>query len=182
MNLKNKPKSWQKEFRIRREEVKSKGEFKEEESSNSFIIEKPQIKKKPEKINDERGKSLFVSHKYPLTDFYCEPDKMTAFQIKKKPENLQCFDTNTKRFKDENEIKPGPGDYNSEKYYQKHHKIAFYRSSAPRFKETQSAQYISDSISYSLNEEQKKNEKINFCQNPAIFGSGTKRFIDHKKV
>jgi len=116
-----------------------------------------------------------------LTDFYCEPEKITAFKPIKKPINLQCFDSNVLRFKDENEKKPGPGDYNSGNYYEKHHQVGFCKSTVPRFQQ-RIAEKKGRSDSYIEIEEGKEIKKESFSQYPAIFGSGAKRFIENKKV
>ena len=97
----------------------------------------------------------------------------------KKEEVFQGFDTKEDRFKVKNEEKPGPGEYNSDKYYEYHHKVAFYRSSMPRFTQKNRSE---TEITYFPEYVKETIKETNFSQKPAIFGSGTKRFIEKKKV
>ena len=179
-NMRNRPKSWQRN-------PNKNDEIDEDDSiQNTFIHhDKAKKPKKPVKFTDDRSKSLFQHHEYPLTDFYCEPEKVTAFKPIKKPKKLQCFESNVKRFGGEKEEKPGPGDYNPGIYYDQHHKVAFHKSTMPRFKDKKTSNSETPSIASAAmipNDNKSQNESINFCRCPAIFGAGTKRFIENKRV
>jgi hypothetical protein len=89
-----------------------------------------------------------------------------------------------KRFEEGKEEKPGPGDYNPGNYYERHHKVAFYKSTVPRFtsKKSNNSEVPSNVSTDIQNGEKNEKESVNFCRCPAIFGSGTKRFIEKKRV
>ena len=178
--MRNRPKSWQRN-------PNKNDEIDEDDSiQNTFIHhDKAKKPKKSVKFTDDRSKSLFQHHQYPLTDFYCEPEKVTAFKPITKPKKLQCFESNVKRFGEEKEEKPGPGDYNPGKYYDQHHKVAFYKSTMPRFTDKKTSNSETPSIvstAMNPNDNKSQNESVNFCRCPAIFGAGTKRFIENKRV
>lgn len=175
---KKRPKSWQRDFA--NPQILEDSETKT--LKNSFIQEfkpkKPQIKK------DERGKSLFEISKYPLTDFYLTPEQLTCFKQTKKPKKLQFFESKVKRFLENKEKIPGPGDYNLDNYYEKYHKVAFHKSSCPRFKDTNSEKPKEDMISiidHNVELKPTQQQPI-FTSFPSAFGSSTKRFIEKDKV
>lgn len=176
---KNRPKSWQREFRKKNDEI---SEADSQLSKNTFIHEKVKKKQKiiPEK--DERGKSLFETHDFPLTDFYCGPEQLTCFKPVKKPKNLQFFESKVKRFPDNQDKIPGPGDYNSDSYYNKYHKIPNYKSLCARFHQKAKEIEEEEEIIEKKPEKNKIQNKINFSQYPAVFGSGSRRFGGDDKV
>lgn len=178
---KNRPKSWQREFRKKNEEP---SDAESQWSKNTFLHEKTKKKKKPLPEKDERGKSLFETHDFPLTDFYCGPEQLTCFKPAKKPKNLQFFESKVNRFQENSEKFPGPGDYNSDSYYNKYHKIPNYKSLCARFHQTK-AKEIEEEGEEIIEKKQENGQihnKIMFSQYPAVFGSGSKRFGSDDKV
>lgn len=150
-------------------------------SKNSFIRGmRPHLNK----ISHKSDRVYFSPKKYPLTDFYYDQEKDTCFTNKAKPKQFQFFGSNVDRFQEEEEKKPGPGDYQIMKYFDNHHKVAFSMNKQIRF----------GNLSFDENENKigpgyynpkvldKNKETKDFCDRPAVFGSGTKRFIDCKKV
>lgn len=174
-NLMKNKNVWKKSNSDHESEAKSKF------SKNSFIHD---IRPRLNKISHKSNRVNFLTKKYPLTDFYYDQEKDTCFTNKVKPKQFQFFGSNIDRFQEEEQKKPGPGDYQILKYFDNHHKVAFSLNRQKRF----------GNLSFDENENRlgpgcynprviEKNKEItNFCEKPAVFGSGTKRFINNNKV
>ena len=130
---------------------------------------------------NKNERKLFQSHKYPLTDFYYDPEKDTCFTKITKPNQFQYFGSNIQRFQTENKNKPGPGDYEIEKYYENNHKIPFFKSKELRFEKDLSKEKIPGPGHYDSLINYKRENK-SFSNRPAIFGSGCKRFLNEINV